>query len=91
MGRAVALRQTVDRRLNLTGLPNIQHQAEVKKALPHLSTIEMMEMLDHFSGYYNRLYTSATGVESQQWLFNEILDVGLLHSEERRTQLSTYL
>lgn len=59
------------------GLPNISHQTQVKAVLPHLSTTNMYEFLETFTGYYNRLYTSETGVQSQRWLFDELLDVSI--------------
>jgi hypothetical protein len=57
------------------GQPEIRHQAQVRQIFPHLSTTNMFEFLQTFTGFYNRLYTSKTGVESQRWLYNEILDV----------------
>jgi hypothetical protein len=42
---------------------------------PHLSPINMFEMLEVFTSYYNRVYTSESGVKSQRWLFDEITDV----------------
>lgn len=60
----------------MSGLPNISHQAQVRAVQAHLSTTNMFEFLETFTGYYNRLYTSETGVKSQRWLFDEILDVG---------------
>lgn len=43
---------------------------------PHLSETNMFEMLEVFTSYYNRVYTSESGVKSQRWLFDEITDVG---------------
>jgi hypothetical protein len=63
-----------------SGTPDITHQAQVKRAIQHLSTTAMFEMLETFTGYYNRLYTSETGVASQKWLFDEILDVRVFDS-----------
>lgn len=59
-------------------LPELTHQADVRKVFPHLSTMNMFEMLEIFTSYYNRLYTSQTGVKSQRWLFDEITDVRFL-------------
>ena len=56
-------------------LPELTHQAMVRKTFPHLSTTNMFEFLEVFTAYYNRLYTSETGVKSQRWLFDEITDV----------------
>jgi len=38
----------------------------------------MFEFLEVFTSYYNRLYTSETGVKSQRWLYDEILDVSIV-------------
>lgn len=62
-------------KLTDVGLPNITHQAQVRAVQAHLSTTNMFEFLETFTGFYNRLYTSETGVKSQRWLFDEILDV----------------
>ncbi|ORY22232.1 peptidase [Naematelia encephala] len=56
-------------------MPKVSHQAQVRKVFPHLSTTNMFEFLETFTAYYNRLYTSKTGVESQRWLYDEILDI----------------
>ncbi|RSH93484.1 hypothetical protein EHS25_007840 [Saitozyma podzolica] len=56
-------------------VPDISHQAQVRKVFPHLSPTNMFEMLEVFTSYYNRVYTSESGVKSQRWLFDEITDI----------------
>ncbi len=35
----------------------------------------MFEFLQVFTSYYNRLYTSESGVKSQRWLYDQITEV----------------
>ncbi|KAI7773361.1 hypothetical protein LA080_011110 [Diaporthe eres] len=56
-------------------LPKLTHQNLIKPLFPRVSTSRMRDILEHFSGYYNRWFAGETGEESSRWLHDHIADI----------------
>ena len=71
-------RQPADRPCLVTSAwPKIQHQEVVRSVFPHMTTHSMHDTLQTLSSFYSRYYRSEHGRKSQEWLFREILKVGV--------------
>ncbi|KAK4158943.1 Zn-dependent exopeptidase [Cladorrhinum sp. PSN259] len=53
-------------------LPELTHQRLVKPLFARVSTDRMRTVLEHMTGYYNRLYNDVHGEMSAEWLHGEV-------------------
>lgn len=65
--------KSVPRGLALPSSP--AHQSEVRNLISQLVVDNIEESLTIFTSFHNRYYTSDSGVESSNWLFNYVSDI----------------
>jgi leucyl aminopeptidase len=59
--------------IHIDAIPTtLRFNTTVQAVLTKLDSERIEQFLTHFSSYFNRYYTSATGQESQQWLFSQV-------------------
>ncbi|EPQ50990.1 Zn-dependent exopeptidase [Gloeophyllum trabeum ATCC 11539] len=60
------------RRLTGTKYPEISYRSEVEDVISKLSTDNMHDVLEIFTGFYNRYYKSDNGAKASDWLYSQV-------------------
>jgi len=71
---AVVVERTTSHALQ-SSVPPPSHQSAVKTLLATLSTSNMKSYLNNLTAFNNRYYTSPTGRDSAQWIFDKLTNI----------------